>query len=407
MRPETFKPDRENQLVFRELENELALSTSCVDEYLDNDMSLTKRIQSFSELPYRKPPFNRRNWGHSLHGLCSYQSRLRASIAYHLVLKFSRPKQKILDPFCGVGTIPFEACLNGRFGIGLDINPVAYNTTLAKTQFPNKEDVYKILSRLEEHMQKPFSVPTVDDYTRRYYHADTLKEILQAREFFLREGSTDGRNSAVSFLLACLLHILHGNRPYALSRRSHNLTPLAPRGPTIYKSVIAKLQNKINLSYKTALTSTYVKGDTQMGSVFEMPFEENSVDVILTSPPFWSSTRFYANNRIRLWFCGWDYHLQEKNGKTVFLEELQRNDLSIYKEVFWEFARVLRTGGICVIHLGVAHGKDIGKFVIDFCEPTGLKYVDLVYENTSKIERHGMSDQGVTKLQQFLILKKK
>ena len=38
----------------------------------------------------------------------------------------------VLDPLCGVGTIPFEACLQGRVGIGNDLSELAYVVTKPK-----------------------------------------------------------------------------------------------------------------------------------------------------------------------------------------------------------------------------------------------------------------------------------
>ena len=49
---------------------------------------------------------------------------------------------------------------------------------------------------------------------------------------------------------------------------------------------------------------------------------------------------------------------------------------------------------------------DIGKTITPLAKKAGFKFIDLVYENTENIERHGMKDQGITKNQQFLILKK-
>jgi len=375
-------------------------------EILTKEISLKKRIEFFSSLPYTEPPFNKRSWGYNLHTLLSYQSKLKASIAYHLVQTFTESGQKILDPFSGVGTIPFEACLNGRSGYGLDINPAAFHTTLAKVQVPKQEQVLKIIKDLKKFLDVPNQkYNDVDSFTKRFYHPDTLKEILISREFFLKR-INQKKNPAFSFVLAAMLHILHGNRPYALSRRSHNLTPLAPRGPTIYKPVISSLVHKITLSYKNLLPERYLKGDAAMGTVFDMPYKENYFDSILTSPPFLNSTRFYANNRIRLWFCGWDYHTQEKKGRTHFLDELQKEDLSIYKDVFKEFKRVLKINGLCIMHLGVINNFDVGKKISPFAEQTGFKIIDIVYENIKGMEKHGMKDQGVTNMHQFLILKK-
>ena len=374
------------------------------EDELNKNASLKKRIQVFSEFPYKEIPFSKRSWGHNLHSLCSYQSKLKASMGYYLVKCFSKSGDNILDPFSGVGTIPFEACLNGRKGYGLDINPVAYNTTLAKVQIPKKEDVIKNIKKLEKYLDKNSSNEQVDDYTKRFYHKKTLQEILIAKQFFLKNSKK--KDASMSFLLSCMLHILHGNRPYALSRRSHNLTPLKPTGPTIYKSVITSILNKVNLSYKNEVEKSYTKGDVKMGSVLHIPYRKEFFDSILTSPPFWSSTRFYANNRIRLWFCGWDYHAQERKGRSEFIEERQMQDVTVYSEIFSQFYKVLKKNGTCVLHLGVIPEMDIGKIISPFAKKAGFKIIDLIYENIEDMEKHGMKDQGITKSHEFLILKK-
>ena len=64
--------------------------------------------------------------------------------------------------------------------------------------------------------------------------------------------------------------------------------------------------------------------------------KSSSVDLILTSPPFAFSTKFYINNWIRYWFGGWgiedfekeSFNYLEKNKKktlmfmTIFLKNL-------------------------------------------------------------------------------------
>lgn len=42
-------------------------------------------------------------------------------------------------------------------------------------------------------------------------------------------------------VISALMHILHGNRPYALSRKSHPITPYAPTGDYIYKALLGNL----------------------------------------------------------------------------------------------------------------------------------------------------------------------
>jgi len=80
--------------------------------------SMEKRIKALSELPYKKGDFASRSWGHPFHSLMSYPSKLKPSIAFYLVNLFTEQGDVVLDPFSGVGTVPFEACSQGRYGIG-------------------------------------------------------------------------------------------------------------------------------------------------------------------------------------------------------------------------------------------------------------------------------------------------
>ena len=53
------------------------------------------------------------------------------------------------------------------------------------------------------------------------------------------------------------------------------------------------------------------------------PQEINMLDAIITSPPFFDSTRFYQANWLRIWFSGWS----EKDFKhqiSSFIEEKQK-----------------------------------------------------------------------------------
>ena len=104
-----------------------------------------------------------------------------------------------------------------------------------------------------------------------------------------------------AFILSCLLHVLHGNRPYALSRRSHPITPLAPTGCFEYKSLIEKVQNKSKLALSEELPSCFYEGDVFFQDINrDWPDSVNHLDAIITSPPFFDSTRFYLSSWIRL-----------------------------------------------------------------------------------------------------------
>ena len=60
-----------------------------------------------------------------VHGFHTYPARMHPHTAQRLVEALSRPREAVLDPFCGSGTVLVEARLAGRFAAGVDINPLA------------------------------------------------------------------------------------------------------------------------------------------------------------------------------------------------------------------------------------------------------------------------------------------
>ena len=57
------------------------------------------------------------------HELWYFPAKMNTYLARYLVLKYSKPNEKVLDPFAGAFTIPIIAGLEGRIGIGVEIVP--------------------------------------------------------------------------------------------------------------------------------------------------------------------------------------------------------------------------------------------------------------------------------------------
>ena len=122
-----FQKDSEEILRKRTSNNGMILSQRILrfskKDSINSIDSYRKTAEHFiNSMPYTEQPFNSRNWGHDWHSLCSYQGKLKPALAHHLIKTFTRAGDRVLDPLCGVGTIPFEACLQGRVGIGNDMS---------------------------------------------------------------------------------------------------------------------------------------------------------------------------------------------------------------------------------------------------------------------------------------------
>lgn len=360
-----------------------------------------------NNLPHQSYPYKKRNWGHPNHSLCSYQGKLKPAIAHWLIKSFFSADSRVFDPFCGVGTVPFEAALAGCVSFGMDLSPAAVAISRAKV---SKYEERSVLGRCEQlrsvidsgdfELMDTLWLPSFNRRLDNYYHRKTLEEIMIARKWFLDRKPWDNIDS---LLLGCTMHILHGNRPYALSRRSHPVTPFAPSGEFEYKSLIDKLIWKVNKTLSSPLPNQF-----QIGKVCEAdatktwPIEITDLDGVVTSPPFFKSTRFYLANWIRMWFSGWS-EFEFRQGKNAFLEERQMASFECYDPILRQARERLKKDGILVFHLGKSDKCDMAAELKRRAK-YWFRRSEVVDESVLHCEKHGIRDKGTVKQHQYLLL---
>jgi DNA modification methylase len=118
------------------------------------------------------------------------------------------------------------------------------------------------------------------------------------------------------------------------------------------------------------------KGDSR-----NLPLDDNSVDGIITSPPYSVALDYVSNDAHALEVLGYDLmEIREEfigvRGKGEERLRLYNKDMEkSYKEMY----RVLRPGKFSVIVIGNAtyNGKEIStvEFTIDYCQKIGFKLV--------------------------------
>jgi DNA modification methylase len=372
------------------------------------DADLATRIASFSSLlPYKQPPFNSRAWGHKLHSLCSYQGKLKPALAHWLVREFVPSGGRLLDPLGGVGTIPFEAAQAGVFAVSNDKSPLAAVVAAAKLSPPDHASVATALEELSQEMSL-VKLTSRDFESCRFglngavtdfYHPDTLQEVLRARRVFRERGWS---TPTQAFVWAALLHVLHGNRPYALSRISHPITPFHPKGPAVYKSVIERVRARVRLVLETPQSESFVRGCGLHGDFRELPGRGlDEFDAIVTSPPFYGM-RFDRPNWLRMWFCGWEETDFHKKSLT-FLEREQVRSTECYEAFFDVCRRMLRPTGLLVVHLGSSGKRNMAEDLKNLARRSFRLLAD-VTEDVQGIEQHGIRDKGLTTRHHLLFL---
>ena len=89
---------------------------------------------------------------------------------------------------------------------------------------------------------------------------------------------------------------------------------------------------------------------------------------MITSPPFYDSTRFHLANRIRLWFADWT-SADFRERPLAFVDERQKRSFDVYEPIMRQARERLKPGGVCVFHLGKSRKCDMANKVAKVARP--------------------------------------
>ena len=290
----------------------------------------------------------------SIQQLAPYVGKLKSGMARALIQAYTREGDTVLDPFCGSGVVPFEALSLGRNAIGNDLNPYALVLTMAKCTAP--KTAHEAIAKAEKCLSESQRfVPRVDlrlipIWVRRFFHPRTLKEtvalfrVLRAQDEY--------------FLLGCLLGILHHVRPGFLSYPSSHLVPYLrvkkyPRRdyPEMYRyrDLRSRLLAKVARAYKRhEPIDSSLRWKVLQENAMCLPLPDESVDAVVSSPPYYGALDYGRDNRLRLWFLGVkDYRVLERcltSDDAVYLPQMSR--------AVDDICRVVKTDGRIILVLG-------------------------------------------------------
>lgn len=128
----------------------------------------------------------------TFHQLSPYIGKIKSVFARKLITTYTKPRDTILDPFAGSGTVAFESLIAERHAIANDVNPYAVALIKAKMFPPNslEEAIKKVeyYNSLSKKQSKNVDLEEVPDWVKKFYHQDTLKEITSLSQL-LRENN--------------------------------------------------------------------------------------------------------------------------------------------------------------------------------------------------------------------------
>lgn len=381
--------------------------------------------------------------------MTAYLAMFPPNLPNYFIEKFTQKGDKVFDPFCGRGTVIFEACRMGRVGIGNDLNPLAYTVSKSKVNLPKKENVLKRINSLEKGY-KSVDISNIANEIKMIFDTEITLFHLQ----YLKE-SLKPTNKLDTFILAVLCGILHGKQrkdgtsiycsvdmPNTFSMspnyirkfiKEHDLKKPKQDVFHLLRNRVSRLFEEKKM-YKTKSISNYVDGFVyktdaiNSSQKIEKKFGKNSIKMILTSPPYLKVINYGKYNWIRLWLLAEKeddvnkkvtlYHRMQKQKLT---DNLNLQNYAIYmQKLFNSWAEILKKDGFAFTVIGDVkdgnHNINLARETWEIIERNGgckLKLVDILADDITqngdvKVTKiWGKKRGNATKIDRIMILKHK
>lgn len=352
----------------------------------------------------------------TLQQLSPYVGKMKSGMAKVLIELYSKPGHTILDPFSGSGLVPLEAALSGRIAWANDLSPYAYVLTRGKLEAPDSKAVAvqraKKLVNIVEQKAPSADLTLVPEWVREFFHPDTLREVLVA--FQLLQEWED------NFLTACLLGILHHVRPGFLSYPASHLVPYLRKSkyppdefPEMYKyrDLRSRLLAKVKRAYRRHHLPIHWKRrefKVWQKNAMDLPIENDAVDAIISSPPYFGALDYARDNRLRLWFLG----CEDWKTLDASLTASSKIYLSQMSVCLREMHRVLRPDGYCVLVLGDVDRNGKTRRTAEILADEAIRIteeqfvLETIYDDRIPDERRSRRKTKTTKFERILVIRK-
>ncbi|MCS4537644.1 MAG: DNA methyltransferase [Thaumarchaeota archaeon] len=294
-----------------------------------------------------------------------YHPRLVRSIFNILGLEYG---QTVLDPFVGSGTTSLEAHLFGLNAIGVDISPVCQIIARVKVTAGQIAQKLPLLrEKAVDAMKKDFSEYTKIEPTRKAEAFNSEKDGSSYQQFL---DSLKDDKVKDFFVLAQLIFASD------LGRRRRDFASFEKNIQTMIASALdlAKTQKELKTDRPLGEVSIH-EGDARN---LKDLIRDDSVDAVITSPPYSIALNYVYNDRYALEELGID--LAELGEQCIGVKGKGRQKVDLYDEdmrrCYDELYRVLRHGSYCVAVIGEAtvdgeHTRNVHN-AIEYCERIGF-----------------------------------
>lgn len=313
--------------------------------------------------------------GYATHSLFPYRGKFHPQLIKGLMNIIGIKKgETVLDPMAGSGTTNIEASLLGINSIAVDVSPFCQLMTNTKYNALKLES--SILKGVKEKSNELFDF---------FNASNVLTKIHKIKD----------QNKLKVYHLAFLAFLDSMGYSKRVTKSSHK---------ELFNKVLGRyvttVTEFINNPYfeQSKLGVTKVLSDS---NAIDLKIDENSIDGVITSPPYSFAIDYANNDKDQLEFLG--YNVNELKSNMIGLIGKNKNErLSNYftdmTKVCSEVYRVLKPGKIFIMIIGSntnqTGGIRLEQTIIDSCKKIGMPLVKSILKPIKGM-RNTMKDEYV------------
>jgi len=346
--------------------------------------------------------FNGEDTSYLTHSLHPYPAKFPPQLPKKILEDYAIKGQTVLDPFCGSGTTLVEARIFGANAIGVDVNGLAVllskvkATPLSSNQFSAIE---KFIAELEDNILKwkfngrpKIKIKEIEGQ-EHWFQKNVSEEITFILNKITKQKDTDVQNFLKIVLSSIIVRVSNQESDTRFAAIKKNI----PDCLTL--ELFCKRAIEYNLRIKEFYELVYDKTELQVFNADSRNLNfisDNSIDIIITSPPYANTYDYYLYHKFRKRWLDLDVKFAQYN------EIGSRREYSSLKEkkekwnddlikCFAEMQRVLKPHHFAFIVIGDSVIKKelikIEKEISEFAPKIGLKVNEILSSDLSKHSR--------------------
>lgn len=254
---------------------------------------------------------------YATHGLHAYKGKFYPQLAKSLLnLSGVESGSRVLDPYCGSGTVALECLLNGHQAFGFDLNPMAAKIARAKTGIllVDPDLVEGAMSSLAASIPEGSPEMCLDQFDEAG-HSELLNwfpEVVLAKlNLLLKRIRLMGNHTLVDFfevIVSSIIRDISQQEPTDLRiRRRKELIKDAPVYEMFFRKLTAqnvRLRKYWSVAARQPgprFAPLIIEGDSRREECFATAgISDESIDCVVTSPPYATALPYIDTDRLSL-----------------------------------------------------------------------------------------------------------